>query len=93
MAYEQKPNSGYLWKNDYKKPEDMQPYFKGTILLDKAFIEGLINKTSGSNIEIAVSVWTGKTAEGKPYLSTKVSEPYKKQESSASNDDLPDFMR
>ena len=95
MAYEAKPNAGYIWKNRYKKPDDMQPYFKGTILLDKVFIENLIAKTAGANIEIAVSVWTGKTKDNDPYLSAQVSEVYKSDQpkTSSTDEDLPDFMR
>lgn len=94
MAYEPKPNQGYIWKNRYKKKDDLQPYFKGTIVLDKVFIENLIAKTAGPNIEIAASVWTGKTKDNDPYLSVQVSEVYKSSEQTqSSDDDLPDFMK
>ena len=47
MAYENKPQQGNLWQNKHKK-NDNHPFWRGSVHLDKAFLEELINKTKGN---------------------------------------------
>ena len=93
MAFEQKPNSGNLWKNKYKKAGDLQPYFRGSVLLDKGFLNNLMNRTEGETIEISVSAWTGKTKNEDPYLSLQISEVAPRQEQQSQDDDVPEWMK
>ena len=37
--------------------------------------------------------WNKKTKADETFLSIQASEPYKKEEQSSSNNDIPDFMR
>lgn len=90
MAYENKPQSGNLWQNKHKKT-DKHPFWRGSVYLDKAFIEDLINKTKGNLIEVSVSGWNKKTKADETYISLQAAEPYKKDE--PKEDDVPDFMR
>ncbi|RUU80479.1 hypothetical protein [Mesorhizobium sp. M7A.F.Ca.MR.362.00.0.0] len=50
MAYEQKDNSGTLFKND-KREKDSHPHAKGTALID--------------GVEYWVSAWTKEGAKGR----------------------------
>lgn len=90
MAYENKPQSGNLWLNKHKK-SDNHPFWRGTIYLDKTFLEDLINKSKGGLVEVSVSGWNKKTKADETYISLQASEPYKKE--SQSDNDIPDFMR
>ena len=92
MAYENKPQQGNLWQNKHKK-SDNHPFWRGSVHLDKAFLEELINKTKGNLVEVALAGWNKKTKADETFLSIQASEPYKKEEQSSSNNDIPDFMR
>tara|TARA_R110000824_G_scaffold39383_1_gene119209 strand:+ start:874 stop:1170 length:297 start_codon:yes stop_codon:yes gene_type:complete len=50
MAYQQKPNSGSLWKND-KREKDTHPEYKGSALID--------------GVEYWVSAWVNETQADK----------------------------
>jgi hypothetical protein len=50
MAYEQKPDTGTLFKND-KREKDTHPHAKGTALID--------------GVEYWISAWTKEGAKGK----------------------------
>jgi hypothetical protein len=76
MAYEQKANSGALFVNE--KQSGSQPNMRGSIHVDKALLENLINESNGQLVEIAIAGWNKKSAAGKPYLSLAASAPYKK---------------
>ena len=82
-----------MWKNKYKKAGDLQPYFRGSVLLDKGFLNNLMNRTEGETIEISVSAWTGKTKNEDPYLSLQISEVAPKQEQQSQDDDVPEWMK
>ena len=89
MAYENKPQTGTLWQNKYRKA-DNHPFWRGSVYLDKTFLEDLINKTKGDLVEVAVSGWNKKTKADETFISLQAAEPYKKEEA---NDDIPEFMR
>ena len=77
MAYEQKNDSGSLFKND-KKEKEAQPDYKGTCVVD--------------GVEKQMGAWLRESKNGVKYMSIKFSEPYKKDsgaKSSVSNDDAP----
>jgi len=63
MAYEQKDNSGSLFKND-KKEKETQPDYKGKCIVD--------------GVEKEMAAWVKTSKAGKTYMSFKFSEPYKK---------------
>lgn len=77
MAYEQKPNTGALFVN--KKQTGNQPNLRGSVYVDKVFLENLINGSKGL-VEISIAGWNQKSKAGDPYISLAVSEPYKKDE-------------
>jgi hypothetical protein len=87
MAYEQKPNTGAMFIN--KKQTGNQPNLRGSVHVDKVFLENLINQTKGSLVEIAVAGWNQKSKAGDPYISLAVSEPYKKEEQSKTEEKQP----
>ena len=58
MAYEMRPGSGSLFKND-KKTEDRHPNLKGKIMLPNGEVRWM-------------SAWTKKTAAGESWLSLSV---------------------
>jgi hypothetical protein len=58
MAYEMRPGSGSLFKND-KKTEDRHPNLKGKVMLPNGEVRWL-------------SAWTKKTAAGDTWLSLSV---------------------
>lgn len=82
MAFEHKPNSGTLWPNDRRTAEN-HPSMRGDVALDVAFIEKLIENSTGPTVKIAISAWN-KQLGGKDCLSLSVSEPYVKTQESAS---------
>ena len=65
MTYEQKPNSGAIFKND-RKEKETHPDYRGTINVE------------GKDFEI--SLWTKEGKNGK-FFSASIKEPYKKNES------------
>jgi len=77
MAYEQKPNTGALFVN--KKQTGNQPNLRGSVYVDKVFLENLINGSKGL-VEISIAGWNQKSKAGDPYISLAVSEHYKKDE-------------
>lgn len=64
MAYENKPNTGMLFKN--KSDNDRAPVVKGFIILP-----------DGKKLEIAG--WANTDKNDEPYWSLKLSEPYNRQ--------------
>jgi uncharacterized protein (DUF736 family) len=83
MAFEQKPNSGALFKNKDKKSPN-HPDMRGDLHLDKTFLIQQMDKSSGPLVKIAVSGWQKTAASGAEYMSLAASEPYVKPE-----EDLP----
>lgn len=72
MAFEQKDNSGAIFKND-KKEKDTHPDYRGPIRVD------------GKDKEI--SLWVKKDKNGKSYFSVAIKEPYKKEPRYAGDSD------
>jgi hypothetical protein len=87
MAYEQKPNTGAMFIN--KKQTGNQPNLRGSIHVDKVFLENLINQTKGSLVEVAVAGWNQKSKAGESYISLAVSEPYKKDDQPKNEEKQP----
>ena len=80
--YEPKPNTGSLFKNTYKKAEN-QPDLKGDLILDKVFLEDLMNNSKTSTIKVSISAWSKESEKVGKYLSISIGQPYvKKTESS-----------
>ena len=78
MAYEQKNDSGSLFKNDKKGDNDKAPLYKGKCVVD--------------GVEKEMAAWMQTSKSGVTYMSLKFSEPYNKdgaKTSSDSNDDAP----
>jgi uncharacterized protein (DUF736 family) len=77
MAYEQKPNTGAIFKND-KKGNDKSPDYKGSINVD------------GKDLEIAL--WVKDSQKGEKFFSAKIQEKKAKGEykgSPIADDSLP----
>lgn len=56
-------NAGTIYKNKYKTPENKQPEYRGTIVVD--------------GVEKQISLWVKEGKNGK-FFSATISEPYKK---------------
>ena len=77
MAYEQKDNSGAIFKND-KKGNDKAPDYKGNAVID--------------GVEKEMALWLKQSKAGVSYMSIAFSEPYKKDGAksvAAKSDDAP----
>lgn len=84
MAYEEKPGTGAIFKNN--KLKDTHPEYRGSIITP-----------SGEKLD--VSLWVKESKAGTKYFSAAIQEPYKKQEPAAAqyaseppandSDDLP----
>lgn len=80
MAYEQRNNSGSLFKNDHKKA-DKHPDYKGTALID--------------GVKKDISAWIKNSKNGTKYMSVSFQEPYNKEQKTAyettfeDNEDVP----
>lgn len=80
MAYEQKPGTGIIWKNDKYVQGGNQPYAKGTI-----------KDLDGNDLDVAL--WIPKSDKIKGFNIT-MKPPYKKEEpeedeTMSNNEDLP----
>jgi uncharacterized protein (DUF736 family) len=73
MAYEQKDNSGSLFKNDNKTGN--QPDYRGTCVVD--------------GVEKEMAAWIKTSKSGKTYMSFSFKEPYKKDSAGAEKQDAP----
>ena len=72
--YEQKPNTGVLFKNTYKETEN-QPNLKGNLILDKVFLEDLIHQSKESTIKVSISAWSKESEKVGKYLSISIGQP------------------
>jgi uncharacterized protein (DUF736 family) len=92
MAFEQKPNSGAMFRND-KKNSPNHPDMRGDVHLDKTFLINVMDKSKGSLVKISLSGWSKESAAGKKYLSLSASEPWEggaaAPKQAVSDDDLP----
>jgi uncharacterized protein (DUF736 family) len=75
MAYEQKPNTGSLFKNDRKEAEN-HPDYKGTALID-----GLG--------ECWLDAWINTSNSGTKYMSLKIKPKDQAQQQTVSHGQLP----
>ena len=79
MAYEQKNDTGSLFKNDKRGENDKAPLYKGKCVVD--------------GVEKEMAAWMQTSKSGVTYMSLKFSEPYKSNTNSGggsdSNDDAP----
>jgi len=64
MAYEQKPNWGTLWPNDYKK-QDIHPDVKGDIFIERELLETLLANNPTGLIKMSIGGWAGKVVNKK----------------------------
>ena len=80
-GYTQKPNKGSIFVNKYKKHEKA-PDFRGSVFVDKDYLQNLIDNRNDVLIEIKLDAWKGVTKDNQPWLSLSV-DTYKKQEDSA----------
>jgi len=74
----QRPNSGTLWTNKFKKHEKASD-FKGSVFIDKDLLVELLGSRTSELIEIKLDGWKGKDKNGNPYVSVKV-DTWKPQE-------------
>jgi hypothetical protein len=90
MAFEQKPNSGAMFRNE-KKNSPNHPDMRGDVYLDKTFLINLMDKSKDALVKVSLSGWSKESAAGKKYLSLSASEPWEGGQSkpSVSDDDLP----
>ena len=75
MAYEQKNNSGSLFKNDKKVEGDKQPLYKG-----KCMIDGVMKE---------IGAWMQTSDRGTKYMSLRFQDEYKPQESAPAPAPIP----
>jgi uncharacterized protein (DUF736 family) len=90
MAFEQKPNSGAMFRNTQKK-SDNHPDMRGDVFLDKTFLINMMDKSKGALVKISLSGWSKESAAGKKYLSLSASEPWEGGASkpSVADEELP----
>lgn len=90
MAFEQKANSGALFINQ-KKNSPNHPDMRGDVHLDKTFLIGLMDKSNGPLVKVAISAWNKTSAAGNEYLSLSASEPWEPgQAAAAPKPQVPD---
>lgn len=90
MAFEQKPNSGAMFRND-KKNSPNHPDMRGDVHLDRTFLINLMAKNSEPLIKVSLSGWSKESAAGKKYLSLSASEPWEPgQAAQAPRTPIPD---
>lgn len=79
MSDNKYPNSGVLWVNR-KKTEERHPDMTGTIEIDRALLQELINLAKDKkDLKIDVSAWKKKTKAGDGFLSLKVKKGWEKE--------------
>ena len=94
MAYEPKPNTGSLFRNDYKTAE-MHPDMKGDVHIDRSLMEDMLKKSNDQMVKFSLSAWSKTYGNGKKFLSINIGAPWEggqaqaKPAPSVSDDDLP----
>ena len=78
MSYQNKPNTGKLFVNEYKE-RDVHPDRKGTLYLDREFLAKMLEQPDDL-VVVEISAWENVSATGKEYLGLKVQEPREKKE-------------
>jgi len=61
MTYEQRENTGALFRNDKKQPGERTPDYRG---------DAMVN-----GVKVEIAAWVKESATGKKFLSLKFSEP------------------
>lgn len=61
MSYEQRENTGALFRNDKKQPGERTPDYRG---------DAMVN-----GVKVEIAAWVKESATGKKFLSLKFSEP------------------
>lgn len=77
MAYEPKPNTGSLFRNNNKE-RDVHPDYRGDVYIDKGLLNLLAKEhvTPSGLVKVSLSGWKSQTKDGQTYLSLRASEPY-----------------
>ena len=92
MEFETKPNTGFIFKNKFKK-DQTHPDLKGDVYLDKQLIEQLIKDSKDNVIKIHLGCYSKKGKDGNTFLSVYASKPFVKpthsQQFNDKDDDLP----
>ena len=92
MAFEQKANSGAMFRNE-KKNSPNHPDMRGDVHLDREFLTNLMGKNNDTLIKVSLSGWSKESAAGKKYLSLSASEPWEGGQTAQAkpvvDDDLP----
>ena len=78
MSYQNKPNTGKLFVNEYKE-RDVHPDRKGTLYLDREFLKKMLEQPDDLVI-VEISAWENVSSTGKEYLGLKVQEPRERKE-------------
>jgi uncharacterized protein (DUF736 family) len=61
MSYEQRENTGALFRNDKKQPGERTPDYRG---------DAMVN-----GVKVEIAAWIKESASGKKFMSLKFSEP------------------
>lgn len=72
-----KPNTGTLWPND-RKTSANQPDMRGDIVVDRLFLQDMVDKCEGDLVKLQISGWE-KVIASKHCLSLSVQAPYVKE--------------
>jgi len=72
--YQQKPNTGAIFKNE-KKQKDTHPDYRGTIDVD--------------GVPKEISLWVKKSKSDKSYFSVQISEPWKPEQKATQKTETP----
>jgi hypothetical protein len=73
MTYQNKPNTGKLFVNEYKE-KDSHPDRKGSLYLDREFLAKMLEQ-SDELVVVEITAWENVSATGKEYLGLKVQAP------------------
>jgi hypothetical protein len=73
MTYQNKPNTGKLFVNEYKE-KDSHPDRKGSLYLDREFLAKMLEQTD-ELVVVEITAWENVSATGKEYLGLKVQAP------------------
>jgi uncharacterized protein (DUF736 family) len=65
MSYEQRENTGALFRNDKKQPGERTPDYRG---------DAMVN-----GVKVEIAAWIKESASGKKYMSLKFQEPRERE--------------
>ena len=78
MNYQNLPNTGKLFVNDYKNT-DKHPDRQGNLYLDREFLKKMLEQPDDL-VVVEISGWDNVSANGKEYIGLKVQAPRVKKE-------------